>query len=185
MRHLQRQSGRCSCLFVLGLFACQGESVTQQTATAQAQTAAPKPGTPAQNLVSAYIVLQGKLAKDDAAGSKSAFAGVQTAARVADLGIDPALAKRIEAAAAQGAVAGNLAGARQAFAALSDAFLALFKTTDNPLKDTLTVASCPMAFDNKGAKWLQLGDKIQNPYFGSEMLTCGSVDGAVKPGKKL
>jgi Cu(I)/Ag(I) efflux system membrane fusion protein len=184
MRHFQGQSGLL-LLALLGLLACQGESASQQTANAQAQTAALKPGTPAQNLVNAYIVLQGKLAKDDAAGAKSAFAGLQTKAKAADLGIDPGLQKRIEAAAAQGAGAADLAGARQAFAALSDAFLALFKTTDNPLTDPLTVASCPMAFDNKGAKWLQLGDKIQNPYFGSEMLTCGSVDGAVKPGKKL
>lgn len=178
------QRWRVSCvLFGLALVACQGESATQ--ANAQAQTEAPKPGTPVQNLVNAYIVLQGKLAKDDAAGSKSAFASVQSAAKAPGLTIDPALQKRIEAAAAQGAAASSIAEGRKAFAALSDAFLALFKASENPLQKPLTVASCPMAMDNKGAKWLQLGDKIQNPYFGSEMLTCGSVDGAVQPGKKL
>jgi membrane fusion protein, copper/silver efflux system len=184
MLHFQRPSCRYSCLIVLGLLACQGESATQpQTASAQSATA--KPGTPAQNLVNAYIQLQTKLAKDDAAGAKSAFARVQAAVKAEGLGIDPALQKRIDGAAAQGAAASNIAGARSAFAALSDAFLALYKTTENPLADSLTVASCPMALDNKGAKWLQLGEKIQNPYFGSEMLTCGSVDGAVKPGKRL
>ena len=35
---------------------------------------------------------------------------------------------------------------------------------------------CPMAFDNKGAYWLAKEDKIKNPYFGDEMLTCGSVE---------
>lgn len=35
---------------------------------------------------------------------------------------------------------------------------------------------CPMAFDNKGGYWLAKEDKIQNPYFGDKMLTCGSVE---------
>ncbi|HTF21383.1 MAG TPA: DUF3347 domain-containing protein [Chryseolinea sp.] len=35
---------------------------------------------------------------------------------------------------------------------------------------------CPMAFNNKGGYWLSKEDKIQNPYFGDEMLTCGSVE---------
>ncbi|MBG87784.1 MAG: efflux transporter periplasmic adaptor subunit [Verrucomicrobiales bacterium] len=34
---------------------------------------------------------------------------------------------------------------------------------------------CPMAFDNKGASWLQLSDQIRNPYFGASMLKCGSM----------
>ena len=35
-------------------------------------------------------------------------------------------------------------------------------------------AFCPMAFDDKGAYWLQENDKvIANPYFGHEMLRCG------------
>lgn len=38
---------------------------------------------------------------------------------------------------------------------------------------------CPMAFDFKGAYWLSNSDEILNPYFGDEMLTCGSVDAAL------
>lgn len=34
---------------------------------------------------------------------------------------------------------------------------------------------CPMAFDNKGAYWLSESEEIRNPYFGSKMLSCGSV----------
>lgn len=34
---------------------------------------------------------------------------------------------------------------------------------------------CPMAFDNQGAYWLSEYQEIRNPYFGSKMLTCGSV----------
>ena len=32
---------------------------------------------------------------------------------------------------------------------------------------------CPMAFDHKGADWLQKGAETNNPYFGSRMLRCG------------
>lgn len=31
---------------------------------------------------------------------------------------------------------------------------------------------CPMAFDNKGAYWLQDNDNTRNPYFGASMLLC-------------
>lgn len=34
---------------------------------------------------------------------------------------------------------------------------------------------CPMASNNKGAIWLSESKEINNPYFGSKMLTCGSV----------
>ena len=31
---------------------------------------------------------------------------------------------------------------------------------------------CPMAFNDKGAFWLQDHDRTRNPYFGDEMLMC-------------
>ncbi len=34
---------------------------------------------------------------------------------------------------------------------------------------------CPMAFDGEGGYWLSDSKEIRNPYFGSKMLTCGSV----------
>ena len=34
---------------------------------------------------------------------------------------------------------------------------------------------CPMAFNNSGAYWLAAEKEINNPYFGSMMLHCGSV----------
>ncbi len=40
---------------------------------------------------------------------------------------------------------------------------------------------CPMAFDNKGADWLQLDDQTRNPYFGEQMLQCGGVEEVIGP----
>ncbi|MFO7898316.1 MAG: hypothetical protein R6V58_04560, partial [Planctomycetota bacterium] len=34
---------------------------------------------------------------------------------------------------------------------------------------------CPMAFNNRGADWLQPKKAVRNPYYGSKMLTCGEV----------
>lgn len=42
-------------------------------------------------------------------------------------------------------------------------------------KQDLYLARCPMAFENKGGTWLQADKNIRNPYFGSRMLKCGSV----------
>ncbi|MBI9110656.1 efflux RND transporter periplasmic adaptor subunit [Maridesulfovibrio ferrireducens] len=39
---------------------------------------------------------------------------------------------------------------------------------------------CPMAFDFKGAKWLQSDEKVRNPYFGEAMLQCGEVERQLK-----
>ncbi len=44
-----------------------------------------------------------------------------------------------------------------------------------PLGRKLFVHRCPMAFDNRGANWLQSDDKTLNPYFGAMMLKCGGV----------
>lgn len=34
---------------------------------------------------------------------------------------------------------------------------------------------CPMAFNNKGAYWFASDKEVMNPYFGDQMLHCGSV----------
>ena len=40
---------------------------------------------------------------------------------------------------------------------------------------TLFQAFCPMYNNNKGGAWLSNSKEIRNPYFGSKMLKCGSV----------
>jgi Cu(I)/Ag(I) efflux system membrane fusion protein len=43
------------------------------------------------------------------------------------------------------------------------------------LNKTLYVQRCPMANNNKGAVWLSTEKDIRNPYFGDQMISCGSV----------
>lgn len=45
---------------------------------------------------------------------------------------------------------------------------------------TLFYEHCPMALNDKGAMWLSTESEIKNPYFGDEMLSCGSVKEEIK-----
>jgi hypothetical protein len=176
---------RFAIVFASWSAACGGPSGAGSAAQAQATKPALGQGTASQNLINAYLVVQAKLAHDDAAAARAAFGEVLRASRAAGLAITAELRKRVEAAAEAGSATADIAKQRVAFGVLSDALLAWFAVQENPLAARLTIAHCPMAFDGKGAKWLQLGEPIKNPYFGAQMLSCGSVDATLTPGKKL
>jgi Cu(I)/Ag(I) efflux system membrane fusion protein len=67
----------------------------------------------------------------------------------------------------------NLDSARKHFEALSEAVYQVVKDF-KPIGDRVYRYYCPMAFNNKGAYWLQDKQGTENPYFGSKMFTCGS-----------
>jgi copper chaperone CopZ len=62
---------------------------------------------------------------------------------------------------------------REHFSALSGSMYAVMKAAKPGTKVYLD--HCPMAFDGKGADWLSKDKEIKNPYYGSQMLGCGSV----------
>lgn len=43
------------------------------------------------------------------------------------------------------------------------------------LENPVYLIHCPMAMNDKGADWLQTNQEVENPYFGSEMFSCGLV----------
>ncbi len=75
--------------------------------------------------------------------------------------------------------------ARAGFEGLSGSIIMLLRRVGNPLKETLFQAFCPMAAGSRGASWVQVGEKVFNPYFGSSMLDCGEVTRSVDPGGHL
>jgi len=77
------------------------------------------------------------------------------------------------------AQAKDIAGQREAFTALSTDVIALFKHASLK-KGTIYVQHCPMANDGNGGDWLASEKKIQNPYYGSEMMECGAVTEEIK-----
>ncbi|MGJ1420244.1 DUF3347 domain-containing protein [Sphingobacterium spiritivorum] len=67
---------------------------------------------------------------------------------------------------------------RIAFMTLSEQIYKLIKATDPAY--TVYYNHCPMFNDSKGANWLSKEKAIQNPYYGSQMLTCGSTKETIK-----
>ncbi|MEJ7557759.1 MAG: DUF3347 domain-containing protein [Pedobacter sp.] len=63
---------------------------------------------------------------------------------------------------------------RKEFTLLSSDVIAMFKHTDLT-SGSIYVQHCPMANNGNGGDWLSSEKKIQNPYYGDEMLECGAV----------
>jgi Cu(I)/Ag(I) efflux system membrane fusion protein len=80
----------------------------------------------------------------------------------------------IEKAGLEIVQAKSLEESRLAFEKLSDIMITLAKRFGSSGKQPILLYHCPMAFDFKGADWLQNKEGTENPYFGSEMFTCGT-----------
>jgi Cu(I)/Ag(I) efflux system membrane fusion protein len=68
----------------------------------------------------------------------------------------------------------NLNNQRSHFVLLNEHLVALVSAFST-LENTLYVQQCPMANNNQGAVWLSKEKDIRNPYFGADMLKCGST----------
>lgn len=118
-----------------------------------------------------YFSLQDALAKDNLENAKLASKKLVSSLD-ADSDITPA-AKQIQAST-------TIQDARSQFKNISQAMEALVYQYGTPQGMTIVKYHCPMANHNKGASWLQNHEGTLNPYFGSEMLTCGSKIGPLK-----
>jgi hypothetical protein len=77
------------------------------------------------------------------------------------------------------ATAKDIKTQRKEFTALSTDVIALFKHADLS-KGSIFVQHCPMANHGDGGDWLASEGKIQNPYYGDEMMDCGRVVEEIK-----
>ncbi len=68
--------------------------------------------------------------------------------------------------------AGNLEALRNGFALLSEQMLSLQRMFGLPTDAELYELHCPMAFEGRGASWIQSDDAVRNPYYGASMLKC-------------
>ena len=81
-------------------------------------------------------------------------------------------------------VASDLPSARTAFETLSNALLASIRdfgflgagTGTDAMGQSMFRYHCPMAFGGRGADWLQVEEGTENPYYGSKMFGCGSLE---------
>ncbi|WP_404309639.1 efflux RND transporter periplasmic adaptor subunit [Neorhodopirellula lusitana] len=68
--------------------------------------------------------------------------------------------------------ASDLAALRSGFALLSEQMLSLERMFGLPTDAALYELHCPMAFEGRGASWIQSDDAVRNPYYGPSMLKC-------------
>ncbi|QDU69157.1 Cobalt-zinc-cadmium resistance protein CzcB [Planctomycetes bacterium Pla86] len=126
-----------------------------------------------------YLRASAALAADDGEGARAAFEALATDARAAQAPDDLEAAQLgvIAGASARAAGASAIADQRAVFDEVSEAALSLIELAGNRGAATLRVAFCPMAFDNRGARWIQGPDgPLANPYFGASMLRCGVIE---------
>ncbi len=140
-------------------------------------------------LFAAYLGIQEALADDDEAAARTALGAVAAAldgVTAAGLRADSQTLwseeeRALEEARRAMAAATGIDGLRVPFEDLSMAMLTVARELGHAGPGALREAYCPMAFDDRGAAWLQMGEVIDNPYFGSSMLRCGVVREVMMP----
>ena len=142
-------------------------------------------------VVDHYLSLQIALSRDNDEQAGAATAQLQKAIGSVDMKLLDGEAhmlwmkhlKSLQPTVDQLLKANDIEARREAFALLSEALaqaVAAFGIDAKPLFQL----RCPMAFNNRGATWLQSDKNVQNPYFGQQMLKCGDVVKAISTGKE-
>lgn len=136
-----------------------------------------------KSVIDSYLKLKDNLVASDAQKAQEDAKAVLAAADKVDVsalqGEQKAFAEEklgeVKQSASKIAEATDLAAQRGQLELLSEATFALTKAF-GASDQTLYYQHCPMAMDNQGAYWLSSNQEIRNPYFGEQMLKCGSTE---------
>lgn len=171
----------------------QGKDTAHVRPTGHVELA--EPAREALNLAyDAYFALHHTLSRDQHATTKDLAKQLLNAADAIDKPSFPggsgaewrSLYASLSASAKGVSEAKNIESARAAFEGVSNAMIAVARQFGTGRRPQLRIYHCPMAFDNRGAYWMQDKEGLENPYFGSEMFTCGvwkeSIEGASNVG---
>jgi Cu(I)/Ag(I) efflux system membrane fusion protein len=134
-------------------------------------------------VVQQYFPLQAALAGDDKDGAARVADKMLGVLSAVDIGLVSGKAHdvwmdnsmKIKAALDKIKEAEGIERMREEFEKLSNELIAVVEQFGAHGANTLYKLNCPMAFDNKGADWLQMDEDTHNPYFGASMLKCGQV----------
>ncbi len=134
-------------------------------------------------VVQKYLLLQGALASDEKDGAAKAAGETLEALSAVDMGLVSGKAHNVwmdnsvkmKAALDKIKEADGIETMREGFEALSNELIAIVGQFGVYEDKTLYNFHCPMAFNKKGADWLQMDKDTRNPYFGASMLKCGRV----------
>lgn len=121
---------------------------------------------PVKSVFDNYLTIQAALVKDSIDGVASNASAIATAVRGDSMKmLSPEIATQADALAK----AKDVASAREAFKPLSKSLIVYLNA--NNVTGAYVEVYCPMA----KASWLQKGDKIDNPYLGASMHSCGQI----------
>jgi Cu(I)/Ag(I) efflux system membrane fusion protein len=131
-------------------------------------------------LLKPYLEISRTLAADDAAAAMDSVETLhQVVSSLSGQSLEGKASQRWQAEqkslskiTARLAKATDLESMRSAFALLSDQLLTLQRSFGLAGADRLFELHCPMAFDGRGASWIQTDDTVRNPYYGESMLRC-------------
>jgi len=134
-------------------------------------------------VVQKYLLLQGALASDDKDGAAQAAGETLEMLSAVDMSLLSGKAHnvwmdnsmKLKTALDKIKEADEIEPMREGFEALSNELIVVVGQFGIYQDKTLYKFHCPMAFDNKGADWLQMHKDTRNPYFGASMLECGQV----------
>ena len=135
-----------------------------------------------------YLAIQAALAGDDLKGFQSAASELHAAmGHIDDSELDEVaqpvwhdLSERLLTNQEHIQHLTDIEAARKLFETYSVAMIEASKRFGYEGNTEMNIVFCPMAFDLEGAFWIQVGEQINNPYFGSEMLRCGVIKGSIK-----
>jgi len=131
---------------------------------------------------SVYFKIQYALSHDLLEQARLSAADFDKSLQLVDMNLLPAeihqrwmpLSTGLEQSSQKITTAKNLSEARQHFQTLSTNIIESARLFGSQTH-RLLVYHCPMAFDNRGADWLQNKEGTENPYFGSAMFSCGNL----------
>ena len=134
-----------------------------------------------KKVLDAYIQLKDALVKSDGASSSSASKALLTAiqeVKMNELNTDTHIqwmkvVNDLKEDAEHISDTKEITHQRDHFMSLSTNLYSVIKVSK--LGTPVFYEFCPMANKGKGANWLSLENKIKNPYYGNQMLTCGKV----------
>jgi len=141
-------------------------------------------------VVAAYFEVQNALSRDNFQAAQSGTKKLAGALGAVDMGLleGPAhmawmresgdLKKSVDVMAG----ATDIERVRAGFALLSESMAAVTKRFGTSSAQPVLRFHCPMAFDGRGADWLQNKPGTENPYFGSAMFRCGNVTETINEG---
>lgn len=128
------------------------------------------------SLVSPYLEIQQALAGDDLSSAKDGARHYLSAMKEAPHeGSAHAETMKLTSPAKVISEADSIDNARMSFLVLSAEMSSLVRHIGTQAETPLYIVHCPMAFGNKGGSWIQNDKQVANPYYGSMMFSCGSV----------